>query len=166
MGMKDTGNHFSSQAFFFVGSVPKMGHSLEFCRKKNPSLQKEATKNRAPTVNRTNRITQQPRNLQATANTKPHEGVYKATGKIFTEIPTISTFEQGQQVDETQPMVTPTGKQVEDIQPMPTAQSPATKSQPSSTPNPPLCTANPFAVLGTLEEEDLQIIQHFDAHST
>ncbi|KAF5201687.1 hypothetical protein FRX31_008726, partial [Thalictrum thalictroides] len=72
----------------------------------------------------------------------------------------------GQQVDGTQPMVTPTGKQVEDTQPMPTAQSPTTKSQPSSTPNPPLCTANTFAVLGTLEEEDLQITQHFDAHST
>ncbi|KAF5192654.1 hypothetical protein FRX31_017759 [Thalictrum thalictroides] len=77
--------------------------------------------------------------------------------------PSPITTSTRQQVDDAQLLATPTGKQVEDTQPKPTAQSPATKSQPSSIPDPPLCTANPFEVLGTLEEEDPQVAQLLDA---
>ncbi|KAF5187950.1 hypothetical protein FRX31_022463, partial [Thalictrum thalictroides] len=184
--------------FLFCGFCSKTGHSLEFCRKKNPALQKEITKNRVPAVNRNKGTIQQPKNSQATVNTKQNEGVYKATGKVFTEIPTSSTFEKGESsiaaeelattrlihtqvlqvpqislpspmvtlTGEHQPMVISEGKKVEDTQPILTAQSPKTIEQPPSTNNPPLCLANPFAVLDTIEEEDLQITQQKDAPST
>ncbi|KAF5181064.1 hypothetical protein FRX31_029348 [Thalictrum thalictroides] len=91
MDMKVFGRSSTIQASFIVCS--KVGHSLDHCRKKNPTL---IQKDRDTAGGNQTKTLGHKRNLQVTFQNNNPNGLYQATGKIFAEPPTGSTFEQGE----------------------------------------------------------------------